>query len=84
MISDYGYPVEVHEYTTEDGYVNTLHRIPRAAAEGEADADAADRAVFVQHGLLGTSADFVMGAPHKSLGKAVCDNDTLPLSEKLQ
>ena len=26
MISDYGYPVEVHEYTTEDGYINTLHR----------------------------------------------------------
>ena len=68
MISDYGYPVEVHEYTTEDGYINTLHRIPRAA-EGEG----ADRAVFVQHGLLGTSADFVMGAPHKSLGKAVWD-----------
>ena len=68
MISDYGYPIEVHEYTTEDGYINTLHRIPRAA-EGEA----ADRAVFVQHGLLGTSADFVMGAPHKSLGKAVWD-----------
>ena len=60
MISDYGYPVEVHEYTTEDGYINTLHRIPRARA--------AERAVFVQHGLLGTSADFVMGAPHKSLG----------------
>ena len=71
MISDYGYPVEVHEYTTEDGYINTLHRIPRAA----------ERAVFVQHGLLGTSADFVMGAPHKSLGTVVCDNDTLPLSE---
>ena len=59
MISDYGYPVEVHEYTTEDGYINTLHRIPRGTA---------DRAVFLQHGLLGTSADFVMGAPHKSLG----------------
>ena len=70
MISDYGYPVEVHEYTTEDGYINTLHRIPRAAAaEGEA---AAERAVFVQHGLLGTSADFVMGAPHKSLGTYSC------------
>ena len=64
MISEYGYPVEVHEYTTEDGYINTLHRIPGKAA---------DRAVFVQHGLLGTSADFVMGAPHKSLGKAVWD-----------
>ena len=59
MISDYGYPVEVHEYTTEDGYINTLHRIPTANA---------DRAVFLQHGLLGTSADFVMGSPHKSLG----------------
>ncbi len=57
MISDYGYPVEIHSYTTDDGYVNTLHRIPGRG-----------RAVFLQHGLLGTSADFVMGSPRKSLG----------------
>jgi len=26
------------------------------------------KVVFLQHGLLGTSADFVMGCPEKSLG----------------
>jgi lysosomal acid lipase/cholesteryl ester hydrolase len=60
MISDYGYPIEVHTYTTDDGYINTLHRIPNKSK--------GSRAVFLQHGLLGTSADFVMGSPEKSLG----------------
>ena len=27
--------------------------------------------VFLQHGLMGTSADFVMGKPEKSLGMIV-------------
>ena len=62
MISDYGYPVEVHNYTTEDGYINTLHRMPQR------DGRKPRRAVFVQHGLFGTSADYVMGSPQKSLG----------------
>jgi lysosomal acid lipase/cholesteryl ester hydrolase len=35
--------------------------------------DPKKRAVFLQHGLLGTSADFVMGSPKKSLGYILAD-----------
>jgi hypothetical protein len=28
MIRSYGYVAEIHQYTTADGYINTLHRIP--------------------------------------------------------
>jgi len=28
MVSDYGYPIEKHFYTTADGYINCVHRIP--------------------------------------------------------
>ena len=28
MIESYGYAAEIHKVTTEDGYINSLHRIP--------------------------------------------------------
>jgi hypothetical protein len=28
MIRSYGYEVEIHKVLTQDGYINTLHRIP--------------------------------------------------------
>ena len=31
------------------------------------------KVIFLQHGLLGTSADFVMGSPPKSLGYILSD-----------
>ncbi len=64
MVRGHGYKCEVHRYTTEDGYVNTLHRIPPPTS-----ANNSGRTVFLQHGLLGTSADFVMGRPDRSLGE---------------
>ena len=38
--------------------------------------------VFLQHGLLGTSADYVMGDPEKSLGRYIvsvyaCDENSI-------
>ena len=33
-----------------------------------ADPSVFNKVIFLQHGLLGTSADFVMGSPQKSLG----------------
>jgi hypothetical protein len=52
-LSPAGYQYEAHSVHTEDGYILTLHRIP-AAANG-----ALAPAVFVQHGLLGASTDWV-------------------------
>lgn len=65
MISNYGYPVETHKVHTTDGYINTLHRIPSSHPNAPV--------VFLQHGLMGTSADFVMGRPDKSLGYMLSD-----------
>jgi lysosomal acid lipase/cholesteryl ester hydrolase len=63
MIKSYGYKCEIHEYKTEDGYINVLHRIPPTKKSPNKH-----QSVFLQHGLLGTSADYVMGSPKKSLG----------------
>ena len=52
--------VEVQEATTEDGYILQLHRIP--AKEGSHGAP-----VYIQHGLLCSSACWVTSGP-KSLG----------------
>ena len=68
MVHSYGYACEEHTYATADGYVNTLHRIPVPLG-----VTSRRQAVFVQHGLLGTSADFVMGRPDKSLGYMLAD-----------
>ncbi len=48
MVRGYGYDCAEHHYTTEDGYINTLHRIPptKKGKKGK------ERAVFLQHGLL--------------------------------
>jgi lysosomal acid lipase/cholesteryl ester hydrolase len=52
MIVEAGYPAEKHEVTTEDCYINTLHRIP---GEG--------KVVFLQHGLIDSSATWVIAGP---------------------
>jgi len=59
--------VEVHSVTTEDCYMLELHRIPSGKKNGD---DAIFRpAVFIQHGLLCSSADWVISTPSKSLGE---------------
>ena len=55
-----GYPSESHEIETEDGYLLTVHRIP--GKEGSTP-------VFLQHGLLESSADWILPGKNRSLGK---------------
>ena len=70
MLAGYGYGCQIHNVETEDGYINTVHRIlPRTTAKNRSELNDQNRkVVFLQHGLLGTSADYVMGCPEKSLG----------------
>ncbi|EDW64196.1 lipase 3 isoform X1 [Drosophila virilis] len=58
LIKKYGYPAENHTVTTDDGYVLTLHRIPRPGSTP----------VLLVHGLLDSSATWVMMGPNKGLG----------------
>ncbi|XP_014480140.1 PREDICTED: lipase 3 isoform X2 [Dinoponera quadriceps] len=64
MIRKEGYPAEAHVIPTEDGYLLTLHRIP-----GDKDSPT----VFLQHGLLGSSVDWVIPGKDKGLAYILAD-----------
>jgi len=71
MVAREGYPVETHLVTTEDCYLLTLHRIPHGRNNG---GDGSPRPImFLQHGLLCSSADWVMPTPSKGLGYILAD-----------
>lgn len=70
LIAKYGYPAESHTVQTEDGYLLTLHRIPRGKGVARRD----DRPpVLLQHGLLSSSADWVVSGPEKALAYLLAD-----------
>ncbi|KDR18742.1 hypothetical protein L798_07396, partial [Zootermopsis nevadensis] len=69
LVSKYGYPVESHTVLTSDGYFLTLHRIPH----GRHNATVYSGAVIVQHGVLSSSADWVILGPDKALGYVLAD-----------
>ena len=55
---------------TEDGYILALHRIPHGKG---ADPAVQRPVIFVQHGLLCSSADWVVSDPAKGLGYILAD-----------
>jgi lysosomal acid lipase/cholesteryl ester hydrolase len=59
MIARRGYPVETHYVTTADYYIIQMHRIPNPGKP----------VVFLQHGLLGASSDWVVLGPELGLCK---------------
>ncbi|KAJ2945269.1 hypothetical protein O0L34_g9347 [Tuta absoluta] len=76
IISSYGYPSERHRAHTEDGYVLQMHRIPagrrtvRRSGEPRAKGK---KAVLLVSGLLGSSGDFVVMGPDRSLSFILAD-----------
>ncbi|XP_043264592.1 lipase 3-like [Colletes gigas] len=64
MIRKDGYPAEAHVVQTEDGYLLTMHRIPGILKAP---------AIFLQHGVLGSSADWVMLGRGKALAYLLAD-----------
>ncbi|XP_055683007.1 lipase 3-like [Lutzomyia longipalpis] len=72
MIQENGYPVESHEVQTEDGYLLTMHRIPYGKAPG-AGPGPNKPAILLHHGLLLSSASFVVLGPEKSLAYLLAD-----------
>ncbi|KAF2889838.1 hypothetical protein ILUMI_16335 [Ignelater luminosus] len=70
LIQKYGYPCERHTVISKDGYILELHRIPYGK-----DGPSENRpAVFVQHGLLSSSADWVIPGPEKGLPHVLVDH----------
>jgi len=67
LIEDAGFKAEEYKVVTEDGYILTIHRIVR-------DNGPDKPVVFLQHGLLSSSADWVLGDRNKSLGFILADS----------
>ncbi|KAL4143880.1 hypothetical protein QTP88_006135 [Uroleucon formosanum] len=70
IIQNNGYDVEVHQAITADGYILELHRIPRSKNGQE---PTRNHPVFVHHGILGTSADWVLAGASMSLPMQLAD-----------
>ncbi|CAB0032504.1 unnamed protein product [Trichogramma brassicae] len=64
LICKHGYLAESHQVETADGYLLTVHRIPGHYSETSFNGKPV---VLLQHGLLGSSADWVMLGPNQSL-----------------
>lgn len=74
IIRHWGYPVETHEVLTNDGYYLTLHRIPYGTRDNNTDGNTKRPVFFLQHGLLDSSAAWVLNLPHQSLGFLLADH----------
>ena len=71
MIRYWGYQAEEHWVTTTDGYILGVHRIPLGKSGVQR---AGPRpVVFLQHGLVDSSATWVMNMPNNSLGFMLAD-----------
>ncbi|CAN7988476.1 unnamed protein product [Ixodes hexagonus] len=73
LIADEGYPVEEYNVTTSDGYILAVQRIPAGRKYASSIRGTPKKVVFLQHGLLGSSADWVLNYPQQSLGFILAD-----------
>ncbi|XP_023303354.2 lipase 3 [Lucilia cuprina] len=63
LIRKYGYPTEIHDVTTDDGYILEIHRIAKPGAVP----------VLLTHGLLDSSATWVLMGPNRGLAYLLYD-----------
>lgn len=70
LIALNGYTSESHTIVTDDGYILTMHRIPYSRG---ANPSAPRKTVLLHHGLLGSSADWIIPGPGKGLGYILSD-----------
>ncbi|XP_069668920.1 lipase 3-like [Periplaneta americana] len=70
MVIKYGYPAETHTVATEDGYILTIHRIPYSPNNTTRKHRPV---VFLQHGLLCSSFDWIILGPGKALAYLLAD-----------
>ncbi|KAJ8985387.1 hypothetical protein NQ317_007544 [Molorchus minor] len=68
MIRHEGYPVENHYVVTPDDYILNMHRIPKGR-NGESNG----KVVYLQHGILASSSDWIIAGSGMSLGFILAD-----------
>ena len=75
MIKHAGYPWEVHQAKTNDGYILELHRIPfgRKGSVKQRFHGRKRPVVFFQHGLLADSACWISNGANRSLPFILAD-----------
>ncbi|CAK1556245.1 unnamed protein product [Leptosia nina] len=66
LVRKYGYPLEKHNVITLDGYILELHRIPHGRFNNNQAGN--KPVVFVMHGVVCSSADWVLTGPGVGLG----------------
>lgn len=70
IVKKYGYEIEEHSVQTSDGYILTMHRIPYSKLTGPTGQRPV---VFLMHGLLCSSSDWVLGGPGNGLAFILSD-----------
>jgi len=73
LITEKGYPCQQMDVTTSDGYILTIQRIPYGAKSPGNKQTAGKPVAYLQHGLLDSSATWVMNFPNESLGFLMAD-----------
>ncbi|KAJ2940644.1 hypothetical protein O0L34_g14751 [Tuta absoluta] len=71
VIQAEGYVSESHSVLTTDGYMLTMHRIPYKRNETWGPADRP--VVFLMHGLLGSSHNYIMLGPENAIAYNLAD-----------
>ena len=68
LVKSFGYPLEEHFVTTDDGYILTLHRIHFKKNTSEASP-----VVLLGHCLMSSSASFTWGPTDNSIAYMLAD-----------
>eukprot|EP00106_Octopus_bimaculoides_P014318 XP_014781760.1 PREDICTED: gastric triacylglycerol lipase-like [Octopus bimaculoides] len=71
LITSKGYPCEVHTVLTEDGFYLEMQRIPHGIKDN--DMKKVRPVVFLQHGVLGSSTNFLTNLANESLAYLLAD-----------
>ncbi|XP_065054699.1 lysosomal acid lipase/cholesteryl ester hydrolase-like isoform X2 [Rhopilema esculentum] len=71
IIAYNGYPVEEHFVQTKDGYILGIHRIPYG--RNDKGLNESRPVAYLQHGLLCSSADWIVNLRNESLGFLLAD-----------
>ncbi|XP_028638125.1 lipase member K isoform X1 [Grammomys surdaster] len=72
IISYWGYPYEMHDVVTEDGYILGTYRIPHG--KGCSRNTVPKAVVYLQHGLAASADNWICNLPNNSLAFLLADS----------